>query len=131
MSHLSQLGLWHNLVMEKDTAKIVMPKALKRLFKATCTQRDTEMSAVMTQLAEQWCIENNRSVTIAQLIEENRSALQTANLSDIDAIAAGSKPSKADLVKLATALGVRAEFLQAICDRTFNGESKEGVHARC
>lgn len=117
--------------MEKDTAKIVMPKALKRLFKATCTQRDTEMSAVMTQLAEQWCIENNNSVTIAQLVGENQAAASAANLSDIDAIASGAKPSKADLVKLATALGVRAEFLQAICDRTFNGESKEGKHARC
>jgi hypothetical protein len=116
--------------MEKDTAKIVMPKALKRLFKATCTQRDTDMSAVLSRFAEQWCIENNRSVTIAQLVEENRAAVESANLSDINMITTGGKPTKADLVKLATALGVRLEFLQAICDRTFNGEPKEGSHAR-
>lgn len=116
--------------MEKDTAKIVISKALKRWFKSLCTERDTDMSAVVTELVERWCLENGRSMTIAQLVDQNRQALSGAGVS-LDAIASGEKPSRADLVKISTAIGIRAEILQAIYDRSFNGQESKGGQDAC
>jgi hypothetical protein len=106
--------------MQKDSVKILISKPLKRLFKATCAHQDTDMSAVLSQLLEQWCLRNNKTVTVAQLIAENRVAAQSANLSNIDAIASGAKPTESDLVKLAAVLGLSVRFLRTICDRTFS-----------
>jgi hypothetical protein len=104
--------------MAKETVNIAIPKVLKRIFEATCTHHDIDVSEMASLLIEQWCISNNKTTTIAQLIAENRSAAEGANLSDINLIADGGQPTKADLVKLATALGIRVELLIAIADRT-------------
>ncbi len=108
--------------MEKDTAKIVMSKALKRWFKALCVEVDTDMSTVVSDLVSRWCMENSRSMSIGKLLEQNPQAIDFAGIADPEAIISGSrKPTKPELVKLSTALGISAEILGEICDRRQNG----------
>jgi hypothetical protein len=102
--------------MANETDNIAIPKILKRIFEDTCTYHDIDVTEMASLLIEQWCSENS-TTTIAQLVAENRSAAEGANLSDINLIANGGQPTKADLVKLATALGIRVELLIAIADR--------------
>lgn len=126
ISHCPPNPSCHNGRMEKDTAKIVLSKALKRWFKSLCVDTDNEMSAVVVELLEQWCLTNDRTITIAKLIQHNLTTLERADISNLDALISGGKPTQADLVKLSTALGIKAEILKAISDRSFNGHKVAG-----
>jgi hypothetical protein len=46
---------------EKDTIKLVMPKALKIRFKALCVRAERDMSSVGCELIESWCQEQEEA----------------------------------------------------------------------
>ncbi len=46
---------------EKDTIKLVIPKALKIRFKALCVRAERDMSSVGSQLIENWCQEQEQA----------------------------------------------------------------------
>lgn len=69
------------------------------------------MSDVGTELIEQWLKENeviveeeNKPKSVAEVVQQNFWMLRKHNIKNIDAIAEGQPPTKADIVRISSAL---------------------------
>jgi hypothetical protein len=104
-----------------------------RALKMYCTTQGLMMGRFLHDLAIDKLTEEgfyNQIKTLAVLVQENMTLLKETFSSDVlDAIAAGKKPEEIDIFKIAVALNIPQDKLEAILRISFkNGtEKKEGV----
>lgn len=94
---------------------VYVRKDLKRDFKLLCTAMDVSMSEVIGEFVEAW-VEKNRDKlsrtavnseqpqSVAQIVQQNFWTLHEHNIKNIDAIAKGAAPTKADIVRISSIL---------------------------
>ncbi len=94
---------------------VYVRKDLKRDFKLLCAAMDVSMSEVIGEFVEAW-VEKNRDKlsrtaanseqpqSVAQIVQQNFWTLREHNIKNIDAIAKGAAPTKADIVRISSIL---------------------------
>ncbi len=94
---------------------VYVRKDLKRDFKLLCAAMDVSMSEVIGEFVEAW-VEKNRDKlsrttanseqpqSVAQIVQQNFWTLREHNIKNIDAIAKGATPTKADIVRISSIL---------------------------
>ena len=103
---------------------VYVRKDLKRDFKLLCAAMDVSMSEVIGEFVEAW-VEKNRDKlsrtaanseqpqSVAQIVQQNFWTLREHNIKNIDAIAKGAAPTKADIVEISSILDFdQGELLQ-------------------
>ncbi len=103
---------------------VYVRKDLKRDFKLLCTAMDVSMSEVIGEFVEAW-VEKNRDKlpnaainskqpqSFAQIVRQNFWTLREHNIKNIDAIAKGAAPTKADIVRISSILDLdQSELLR-------------------
>ncbi len=63
--------------------------------------------------------------TIGQLVQQYYWRLSESNIKNIEAIAQGEKPTRQDLIRISSALGMEFSDVQALADKSFPKDSKE------
>lgn len=96
---------------------VYVRKDLKRDFKLLCAAMDVSMSEVIGEFVEAW-VEKNRDKlsrttanseqpqSVAQIVQQNFWTLREHNIKNIDAIAKGAAPTKADIVRISSILNL-------------------------
>jgi hypothetical protein len=106
---------------DRTDLHLLVPKPLKERFKRSCLARGLNMSDVGADLIEQWLKENEvileeekkLPVSIAQVVQQNFWALRQHNIKNIDEIASGQPPTKADIIRISSILNIdQGELLQ-------------------
>jgi hypothetical protein len=112
-----------------------VPESVRARFKSACALLGRDMSGVLSELIERWLEEVEPQLptsepevpkvqpkSIAELVQQNFYQLLTDGKITPDhlkAIAAGEKPSNADLSQIAHTLNMREEDLLQMRDRSF------------
>ena len=103
-----------------------VPKQLALRFKAICSMRQIDFGTGLEEALEPWIEKEEkrllpkepRSVvsqpeTIAQVVQQNFWTLRQHNIENIDAIAGGQPPTKADIMRISSILNLaQGELLQ-------------------
>lgn len=107
---------------------VYVRKDLKRDFKLLCAAMDVSMSEVIGEFVEAW-VEKNRDKlpnaainseqprSVAQIVQQNFWTLREHNIKNIDAIAKGAAPTKADIMRISSILNLdQGELLRLAKD---------------
>ncbi len=115
------------------TAQIA--KDLGKRLRLFVIQQETTISEVVEKALKEYLDKNQRQQatgqprTIAEFVQQNYWRLQSANIKNIDAIALGQQPTRADLARICSTLKRDFEGLQALTESSFpessNFESEE------
>ena len=92
-----------------------MSDDLRKRFKSACVQKDTTMTDVVIELVEKWLEVNEVPTTpvmtekpdrVAIIVQQNFWTLREHNIKNIDAIAKGAAPTKADIMRISSILNL-------------------------
>lgn len=113
------------MAKDKDSIRVYLEPKVKEAFKAACFERGLNMSDITAQLVEDWIKKNppNQKVgqpeTIAKIVQQNFWTLRQHNIKNIDAIASGQPPTKADLMRISSILNLKQSELLLLAKQEF------------
>jgi hypothetical protein len=109
---------------DKDSIRVYLEPNIKETFKTACFDRGLNMSDVTAQLVEDWVRRNpplkqkeEQPQSVAQIVQQNFWTLREHNIKNIDAIAKGAAPTKADIMRISSILNLdQGELLRLAKD---------------
>lgn len=113
-----------------------LAKDLGKRLRLFVMQQETTISQVVEKALEEYLDKyqpqeaTSLPRTIAEFVQFSYWRLKEANIKNIDAIALGQKPTRADLVRICSALNQDFEKLQALTESSFPESSNFGSQKR-
>ncbi len=112
------------MAKDKDSIRVYLEPNIKETFKTACFDRGLNMSDVTAQLVEDWVRRNpplkqkeEQPQSVAQIVQQNFWTLREHNIKNIDAIAKGAAPTKADIMRISSILNLdQGELLRLAKD---------------
>lgn len=113
-----------------------LAKDLGKRLRLYVMQQETTISEVVEKALKEYLDKyqpqqvTTQPKTIAEFVQQNYWQLKEAKIKNIDAIASGQKPTKADLVRICSALKLDFDGLQALTDSSFPDSNVDSMERK-